>query len=95
MNIKALHTGEKPVSAVSVFKSDMGNATAIQILKNEQLKEHITKTPAMLICIEGKVVFENEKGVKEMMMPGDFIHIEPMVKHRVIAEIHSQLILFK
>jgi hypothetical protein len=41
MNIKEVHTQEKPVSAISLFKSDQGNATAIQILQGEKLKEHI------------------------------------------------------
>ena len=50
MNIKELHTQEKPVSATSLFKSELGNATAIKILQGEKLKEHITKTPALLIC---------------------------------------------
>lgn len=46
MNIKDLHSQEKPVSAISLFKSELGNATAIQILQGEKLMEHITKTPA-------------------------------------------------
>ena len=71
MNIKELHTQEKPVSATSLFKSELGNATAIQILKSEKLKEHITKTPALLICVEGEVIFENEKGIKETLFSGD------------------------
>ena len=95
MNIKELHTQEKPVSAISLFKSEMGNATAIKILKGEKLKEHITKTPALLICIEGEVIFENEKGLKERLMTGDYINIEPMVKHWVEGTIESQLILIK
>ena len=95
MNIKELHTLEKPVSAISLFKSEMGNATAIQILKGGKLKEHITKTPALLICIEGEVIFENEKGIKETLMSGDYVNIEPMVKHWVEGTIESQLILIK
>ena len=95
MNIKELHTQEKPVSAISLFKSELGNATAIKILKGEKLKEHITKTPALLICIEGKAVFENEKGIKETLLSGDYVNIEPMVKHWVEAIIESQLILIK
>ena len=95
MNIKELHTQEKSVSATSLFKSELGNATAIQILQGEKLKEHITKTPALLICIEGKAVFENEKGIKETLLSGDFVTIEPMVKHWVEAIIESQLILIK
>jgi quercetin dioxygenase-like cupin family protein len=95
MNIKELHTQEKPVSATSLFKSELGNATAIKILKGEKLKEHITKTPALLICMEGEVIFENEKGIKEPLKSGDYINIEPMVKHWVDGIIESQLILIK
>ena len=95
MNIKELHTQEKSVSATSLFKSELGNATAIQILQGEKLKEHITKTPALLICIEGKAVFENEKGIKETLLSGDYVNIKPMVKHWVEAIIESQLILIK
>lgn len=95
MNIKELHTQEKPVSAISLFKSELGNATAIQILKGGLLKEHITKTPALLICMEGEVVFENEKGINETLLSGDFINIEPMVKHWVVGTFESQLILIK
>ena len=95
MNIKELHTQEKPVSATSLFKSELGNATAIQILKSEKLKEHITKTQALLICVEGKVIFENEKGIREILMPGDYVNIEPMVKHWVDGTMESQLVLMK
>lgn len=95
MNIKELHTHEKPVSATSLFKSELGNATAIQILQGEKLKEHITKTPALLICVEGDVVFENEKGIKETLKSGDFVNIEPMLKHWVEGTNESQLILIK
>lgn len=95
MNIKELHTQEKPVSAISLFKSELGNATAIKILQDEKLKEHITKTSALLICMEGEVVFENEKGIKEILMSGDYVNIEPMVKHWVEGTIESQLILIK
>jgi hypothetical protein len=56
MNIRQLHTQDKPVSTFSIFKGAEGNATVIQILKGQQLKEHLTKVPALLICIEGEVV---------------------------------------
>ena len=95
MNIKELHTQEKPVSSTSLFKSELGNATSIQILQGERLKEHITKTPALLVCVEGKVIFENEKGIKETLMSGDYINIESMIKHWIEGVIESQLILIK
>jgi quercetin dioxygenase-like cupin family protein len=95
MNIKELHTQEKPVSAISLFKSEHGNATAIKILTGQKLQEHITKIPAILICMEGKVIFENEKGINEILMSGDYVNIEPMVKHWVEGIMESQLILIK
>ena len=61
MNIKELHTHQKAVSAVSLFKGENSMANAIQIQKNETLKEHITKIQALLLCVEGKLVFENKK----------------------------------
>lgn len=95
MNIHEKHNLEKSVSAVSLFKGEEGIATAIQILRDQQLKEHITKIPALLICINGNAVFENENGVKEALLPGDFINIEPMVRHWVSAIADSQLLLLK
>jgi len=95
MNIKQLHSNVKPVSAVSIFKSESANATAIQILANEKLKEHVTKVPALLICMEGHVVFENEKGVRETLLNGDYILIAQDVKHWVEGIVDSQLLLIK
>lgn len=95
MNIKELHTKEKPVSAVSLFKGELGNATAIQILQGGILKEHITKIPALLVCMEGEVIFENENGIKVTLTPGDYVNIEPMVKHWVEGTTDSQLLLIK
>lgn len=94
MNIKYSHSLEKPVSAIPLFKGE-GVATALQILQNQQLKEHTTKVPALLICVVGEVVFENEKGIKETLHSGDYINIEPFVKHWVIGNHDSQLLLLK
>jgi len=95
MNIKELHTDQKAVSAVSLFKGESSKANAIQIQKNETLKEHITKIPTLLLCKEGEVIFKNEKGEKHTLLSGDYVNIEPKVKHWVIANETSQLVLIK
>ena len=95
MNLKELHTEEKAVSATSLFKNEHANNMAIQILEGEQLKEHSTKVPALLICVEGEVIFENEEGAKETMLPGDYVNIEAMVKHWVSGVTKSQLVLLR
>ncbi|MCB0538625.1 MAG: hypothetical protein H6571_17975 [Lewinellaceae bacterium] len=94
MNLKSNHSIDKPVSAVPFFKGE-GIATALQILQNQELKEHVTKVPALLICVEGEVVFENEKGIKETLKSGEYVNIEPLVKHWVISKVDSQLLLLK
>lgn len=95
MNIKDLHNQAKEVSALSLFKGEMGTATAIQLKENGLLKEHITKTPALLLCITGHVVYEDEKANKIELHPGDYVNIVPNVKHWLIAPVVSQLVLLK
>lgn len=95
MNIKELHPQDKTVSVVSLFIGTESNIIAMQILAGQVLKEHVTKIPALLICIEGNVVFENENGIKEILLPGDYVNIEPMVKHWVNGIVDSQLLLIK
>ncbi|HSH65895.1 MAG TPA: hypothetical protein VLB84_08875 [Bacteroidia bacterium] len=95
MNIKSFHTEEKPVSAKKVFSTTEGNVTALKIIATGVLKEHITIVPALLICINGKAVFKNEKGVTENLSSGDMVNIEPNVKHWVEGIQDTQLLLIK
>lgn len=94
MNIKDLHTKLKPVSAIPHFKAAEGNVTAIQILNNQLLKEHTTKMPALLVCVTGEVVLKMKR-IKENLLPGDYVHIEPMIQHSVKGIEDSQLLLIK
>jgi quercetin dioxygenase-like cupin family protein len=95
MNIKDQHAPEKQVSAKNIFEGSTGEVKAIQLLNGGHLKEHITRVPACLICVKGHVVFENEKGLHETLTSGDYIQIEPMVKHWLNGKEDSQLVLVK
>ena len=95
MNIKSIHTEEKSVSAKRIFTTTEGNVTALQILATGILKEHITTLPALLICINGNVTFNNEKGETKNLASGDTVNIEPNVKHWVEGVQDSQLLLIK
>lgn len=96
MNISELHTNSKPVSTSVIFKEEKGGMViSMQILKNEILKEHVTQIPACLFCISGKVIFENENGIKQTLASGDYIQIEALVKHWVNGIEDSQLLLCK
>lgn len=94
-NINAFHEATQAVSAKPIFKGQDGTVTALQIRKDGLLKEHITKVEALLVCVAGEVVFENEKGINQTLTNGDFIKIEPMVKHWVMGVQDSQLLLIK
>lgn len=95
MKISNIHTQDKEVSAISLFKGELGTSTAIQILKDGKLKEHITKTPALLICVVGKVNYEDETGQLIELSSGDYVDITPNVKHWLTASELSQLVLLK
>ena len=95
MKISNLHTQDKEVSAITLFKGELGTTTAIQILKDGKLKEHITKTPALLLCVVGKVHYEDETGELIELISGGYIHISPNVKHWLVASELSQLVLLK
>lgn len=95
MNIKDFHTNTNAVSAHDVTSSLQSSVKTIRILANEQLKEHISKVPALLICISGEASFEDENGLKVSLQNGDFVNIVPMVKHLVNATQDSYFLLIK
>ena len=94
-NISSMHEASKPVSAKLFFKGQEGTVTALQIQKDGLLDKHITKVEALLVCVVGEVVFENEKGIRQILTNGDFVKIEPMVMHWVKGIQESQLLLIK
>lgn len=95
MNITDLHTTQKPVSALSIFKGSENNTTAIQILEQQELKEHISKVPALLLCVNGDVTYHDETGNNTTLISGDYVAIVPNVKHWLVAKQTSNLLLIK
>ena len=94
MILKNLHTENKPVQT-SVLFEPKEKVISLQIAKGEQLKEHITKVPALLVCVSGNAVFDNEKGEKTDLQSGDYVLIEENVKHWVNAFEDSNFLLIK
>ena len=94
MNLKEMHTADKPLQTKKLF-SATDRVLSIQINAGSQLKEHVTNVPAILVCVIGEVTFENEKGSKEILIPGDYVNIETNVKHWVTAANDSNLLLIK
>lgn len=95
MNLINLHSSDKPVQTQVLFEPTENKVIALQIAKNEQLKEHVTKVPALLICVTGETTFSNENGEKIHLKSGDFIKIPVDVKHWVDAHELSNFLLIK
>lgn len=95
MNLTNLHSSDKSVQTQVLFEPTENKVIALQIAKNEQLKEHVTKVPALLVCINGDATFSNENGEKIHLKSGDFIKIPVDVKHWVDAHELSNFLLIK
>lgn len=95
MNLTTFHNSEKPLSAKQLFNCTEGKVIAIHLKKGGELKEHITKVPALLICVKGKIVYEDENSLKIAMSSEDYTEIKPNVKHWLMANKDSEAILVK
>ncbi len=93
--LASLHDSTKSLSVQMLFKATEGGVRSLQINKDGILPEHITAVPAILICVIGQVIYEDEKGTKQILKSGDFYSIEPKVKHWVKGIVNSQLLLIK
>lgn len=93
--LDSLHDSSKSLSVKVLFEGKEGVTRSLQITKDGILAEHITKTEAILICVSGEVVYEDEKSIKHTLKSGDFHRIEPNVKHWVKGVENSQLLLIK
>ena len=95
MNLKELHTDSKGIQTNMMFPATDGKVISLQILKDSKLEEHVTKVPALLVCVSGNAVYEDEKGIKAVLFSGDFVKIEPNVKHWVNGIESTNLLLIK
>ncbi|MBX9808044.1 MAG: cupin domain-containing protein [Flavobacteriaceae bacterium] len=95
MNLKNLHTENKAVQTKVLFEPTESKVISLQIASGGQLKEHITKVPALLVCISGEGVFQDEKGKSIELKSGDYVNIEANVKHWVDAKEDSNFLVIK
>lgn len=95
MNIKNLHTENKAVTTQLLFEPTQGKVVSLQIAKNEQLKEHVTMVPALLLCVSGDATYNEETGITIRLKSGDYVKIPVNVKHWVYAHELSIFLLIK
>lgn len=95
MNLKKLHLDIKAVQTKLLFSATEGKVISLQIASGEQLKEHISKVPALLVCVSGNAIFSDEKESVINLKSGDYVNIEPDVKHKIDALEESNFLLIK
>ena len=95
MILKNLHTENKPVQTQLLFEPKDAKVISLQIAKGETLKEHVSKIPALLVCISGNAVFTDDKGTVINLNSGTYVMIEENVKHAVKAIDESNFLLMK
>lgn len=95
MNLKNLHTENKAVQTQLLFSPTQGNVISMQIAKGETLKEHVSKIPALLICVSGTAVYTDEKGTVINLTSGVYVMIEENIKHAINAVEESNFLLMK
>ena len=95
MNLKALHTEVKDVQTALLFVPSENKVVSLQIAKDKQLAEHITTVPALLVCVSGSGSYGDESGRKLSLKSGDYVKIEPNIKHWVDAFEDSNFLLIK
>lgn len=94
-HLNGLHTDDKAFSVKILFKGEEGVTRSLHLKKDGLLPEHTTPIPAILVCVTGKVTYEDENGFKTVLESGGFQKIEPHVKHWVQGLADSQLLLIK
>ena len=95
MILKNVHTENKPVQTQLLFEPTEAKVISLQIAKGETLKEHISKIPALLVCVSGNAVFTDENGLVIELNSGVYVMIEKNIKHAVKAIEKSNFLLIK
>ena len=95
MNLNNLHTEDKAVQTNLLFQPSEAKVISLQIAKNEQLKEHTTKVPALLVCVNGNATYNDENGISMPLQSGDYFNIPVNIKQWVDAHEKSNFLLIK
>ena len=94
MNLRKIHQEKKDIQTALLKTVEEGKVVSLQIKKGKVLKEHVSKTPAILICINGKALYEEESR-KIKLKKGSYVNIEPNIIHKITAHKKSNFILIK
>ncbi len=95
MKLAALHSAEKALSLKPFFKGEEGSVISIQVKENEEMKDHITKVPALLVCVSGEILYSEHTGKTVNLKADEYVEIPAMISHRFKGLASSSLLLIK
>lgn len=79
-----------------LFKAQNGRLTAIRLLKGEIIKEHKSPVPAMLLVLEGAVIYKQlVDGLEHPLSAKEYTEIPPYLIPQVTAETDAYCILIQ
>jgi quercetin dioxygenase-like cupin family protein len=74
---KNLHIENKPVQTNMLFSGTEGKVIALKS-HLEKPEEHLSKVPALLVCVSGNAIYNEDNGTTVELKAGDFVHIKLM-----------------
>lgn len=95
MNIKELLTEDKVIQTKLLFNNSDQKVIALRIKEKEILKEHLSKVPALLICISGELIYQQKGDDEILLRNGDYVFIPQEALHELRAKTTSDLLLIK
>lgn len=79
-----------------LFRAQNGRLTAIRLRRGEVIKEHKSPVPAMLLVLEGTVVYNQlADGSEHRLGSLEYLEIPPDATHQVTAETDAYCILIQ
>lgn len=93
--LQSRHDSSKTLSVQLLFKGTDGTTRSLQLKKDGLLPEHTTPNQALLVCVSGEVLYEDETKQQQVLKAGDVFFIPPHVKHWLKGLRDSQLLLMK
>lgn len=90
--INQIEDNHKSVNVKKILK---GTATLIRIAKDGLLAKHKSQTDALLTLVSGRVSYEEEERIVDLVDVHDFVEIHADVTHKVVAQEDSILLLIQ
>lgn len=94
-NISSVLGNDKAVQNSLLFNNVDQKVIVLKILANEILAEHISKVPALLVCVSGEGIYKEKEGQSILMKDGDYVLIPQDILHEVSAIKTSEFLLIK